>query len=272
MKNTKRLHLIILTAAAIMLVGAPLAASADELAETARKVFTENQDSVVTIKLVMEYRFARTGSDSQTHENKSEITGTVIDPSGLTVTSLLRVDPTSASDAMGASEDFSMESELKSAKIMTADGDEIEAEIVLRDKDLDLAFLRPKEKSDKKFKAVDLSQSTTLLPLDPFVLISKLGKVANRAHGAIIDRVEAVVEKPRMFYVPAGSGMGQASLGVPAFTMDGKLAGFLVYRIIKTGRGGMMSPEGSSLMIIVPAKDVMKVAEQAKQENAPEKQ
>lgn len=255
-------------------------ASSDELADMARSLVANNKDAVVTIKLVIENRYSMQGSGSQSEESKSEITGTVINPSGLAVVSLFSTDPTSASrNMMGMDLEemgFKMETEIKSVDILTAGGDEIPAEIVLRDKDLDLAFLRPKQKTDKPFAALDLSKSGAPAQLDPVVAISRLGRVANRAHGALLDRIEAVVEKPRTFYVPAGGGMSESSLGAPVFTLDGNLIGILVLRTIRAssssmmGMMGMMGGGGSdnAVMIIMPASDVLEVAAQAP-EHAP---
>ena len=74
-------------------------------------------------------------------------------PSGLTVVSLFTTDPTSPSRKMMGMDleemGFKIETEIKRADILAADGNEIPAEVVLRDKDLDLAFLRPKQKPEK---------------------------------------------------------------------------------------------------------------------------
>ena len=262
MNSMGKASIILLAITSILFTGFQVA-EADELADAGRKILQENKEAVVTIKIVMESRFSMSGSDSETEESKSEITGTVIDPSGLIVASLMQTDPTSQMSMMDFGDSgFSVESELKSAKILTSDGDEIDAEIVLRDNDFDLAFFRPKEKSEKVFKAIDLSNSGAPQQLDPVVILTQLGRVAARQHGVLIDRIEAVVEKPRTFYVPAGSGMGQTALGTPVFTVDGKTAGLLVFRMIKTGRSGMMDSQGNMLMIVIPASDILEVSQQ----------
>ena len=270
--NSRRLQTCVMTVvlSLAMLAGA---AHADELADAARGLVAANKDAVVTIKLVIESRYSMQGGGSQTDESKTEITGTVIDPSGLVVVSLFTTDPTSAMQNMGAEDmGFSIETEIKSADILTPEGDEIAAEVVLRDKDLDLAFLRPKEKVETPFKALDLAKAGAPAQLDPVVAISRLGRVANRAHGALLDRIEAVVEKPRTFYVPAGGGMNQNSLGAPVFTMDGNVAGIMVLRTIRSGGGGMSMMRGGGdnmVMIVMPCADVLEVAQQAP-EHAPE--
>lgn len=257
-------------------------ANADALADAARAIVEANKDAVVTIKLVIENRYSMEGSGSDSEESIAEVTGTVLDPSGLTVVSLFTTDPTSASrNMMGMDLEemgFKIETEIKRADILAADGNEIPAEVVLRDKDLDLAFLRPKQKPEKPFAALGVAQAGTAGQLDPIVAISRLGRVANRAHGALLDRIEAVVEKPRTFYVPAGGGMNQSSLGAPVFTLEGDLVGILVLRTIRAsssgmmGMMGMMGPGGGSdnaVMIVLPVSDVLEAAAQAP-EHAPE--
>ena len=171
-------------------------ANADALADAARAIVEANKDAVVTIKLVIENRYSMEGSGSDSEESIAEVTGTVLDPSGLTVVSLFTTDPTSASrNMMGMDLEemgFKIETEIKRADILAADGNEIPAEVVLRDKDLDLAFLRPKQKPEKPFAALGVAQAGTAGQLDPIVAISRLGRVANRAHGALLDRIEAV--------------------------------------------------------------------------------
>ncbi|MFO7973668.1 MAG: serine protease [Candidatus Hydrogenedentota bacterium] len=278
--NAKLLQtgLVVALLSCFMVAGTVLA---DEPAEQARALVANHKDAVVTIKLVIENRYSMQGSGSQSEESKTEIAGTVIDPSGLVVVSLFTTDPTSASrNMMGMDLDemgFKMEAEIKSADILTADGEEIPAEVVLRDKDLDLAFLRPKEKLEEPFTALDLSKAGTPVQLDPIVAINRLGRVANRVHGALLDRIEAVVDRPRTFYVPAGGGMTQGSLGAPVFTLDGDVVGILVLRTIRSSGSGMMGMMmgmmggggDNALMIVMPAADVLDVAKQAP-EHAPE--
>ncbi|HOF39007.1 MAG TPA: serine protease [Candidatus Hydrogenedentes bacterium] len=258
-------------------------AQADTLADAARAVVEVNKQAVVTIKLVVENRYSMEGSGSQSEESTSEITGTVIDPSGLTVVSLFTTDPTSASRNMmdmGLEEmGFKIETEIKRAGILAADGKEIPAEVVLRDKDLDLAFLRPKQPPEKPFAALELAQAGSLSQLDPIVVISRLGRVANRTHGAVLDRIEAVVDKPRTFYVPMGGALNISSLGAPVFTLEGDVVGILVLRTIRasgSGMMGMMNMMGlgggsdNALMIILPASDVLEAAAQAPEHALPQ--
>src|SRR5438445_11026651 len=94
--------------------------TADEMAEKARAVFKKNQSSVVTVQLVVKSKMGFAGGGGDSRESKQEVSGTVIDPSGLTAVSLSSTDPTSLLQGFmsgfgGDGEDnfkFKMDSEL----------------------------------------------------------------------------------------------------------------------------------------------------------------
>src|SRR5262249_28341319 len=149
-------------------------------------------------------------------ENKQDITGTVIDPSGLTVLALSATDPSELYKRMySGSSGFKIEIEVSDLKILMDDGTEIPAEIVLRDKDLDLAFIRPKAKPTRPMAAVDLGKAAPAQMLDELITLNRLGRAAGRAHAASVERITAVVQKPRTFYIP-DSNQTSTALGSPA--------------------------------------------------------
>ncbi|HMC27656.1 MAG TPA: serine protease [Verrucomicrobiae bacterium] len=254
-----------------LFLGSCASSGADEMAEKARAVFKKNQSSVVTIQLVVKSKMGFAGAGGDSRESKQEVSGTVIDPSGLTAVSLSSTDPTSLLQGFmsgfgGDGEDnfkFKMDSELSDVKLLSQDGTELPAEIVLRDKDLDLAFLRPKSKPATPLAAVDLGSSAKVEVLDEVITINRLGKVAGRAYAASIERISAVVQKPRLFYVP-GTDKTATGLGCPAFTADGKVVGLFVMRAVKSGGGGasLFNMQSAITAILLPAEDVKKVAAQ----------
>jgi S1-C subfamily serine protease len=262
---------------AIMPTGLAFAVSCggQDVAAKGREVFKKYQASVVTVQLVVKSKFGMAGFGGDARESKEEITGTVIDSSGLTAVSLSSTDPTGLLQgimgSLGAfggdgeeSFKFKIESEVTDVKLLSNDGAELPAEIVLRDKDLDLAFIRPKTKPATPMAALDLANSASVEVLDEVIAINRLGKVTGRAHAAAIERINAVVRKPRLFYVPGGEAT-MSGLGCPVFTSDGKVVGLLVIRSVKSGGGGMglMSAQRGVTAIILPAEDVKKVAAQA---------
>ena len=243
-------------------------AFAEDNAVAGRKILAKNQDAVVTVRLVVSYNVSFNGRD-QHNESKSEVVGTVIDPSGLTVISLTTIDPSAMMKARqrGAPQEFKVETEVKDVKIVLADDTELPAEVVLRDKDLDLAYLRPTEKPAKPSPALDLTKPGKPQVLDEVVCLNRLGKIANRVVTVSLERVDALVTKPRPFYVlsPGGS----SGIGSPVFALTGAPLGIILIRNASTGgeanaasifagTGGM-----GVMPIIVPAADILDDAKQA---------
>lgn len=243
------------------------ASFAEDDAAKGRAILEKHKSAVVTVQMVIKHSFSMMGS-SRSEESKQEVTGAVIDPSGLTVLSLSATDPSGLiGNMMGGmlgDEDFDMQFDVTDVKILLEDGTEVPAREVLRDKDFDLAFVRPTTRPEKPMAALDLKQSDAPQILDRVVTLNRLGKVANRTYSASFEYIEAIVDKPRTFYIP-GNDPTNSGLGSPAFTLDGDVVGLLVMRSIKTTDGGSMfdmRPEGM-VGIIIPASDILEAARQA---------
>src|SRR5256884_6168492 len=243
---------------------------ADELADKGRDIFRKNQRAVVTVQVVVKMKFSMPGTGGQANESKQDVTGTVVDPSGLTVLALSSCEPGDMLQSMmaGMSDEdmkFKMETEVSDIKLLLDDGTELPADIVLRDKDLDLAFIRPKTRPASPMLALDLSKAATAQILDQVITLNRLGKAAGRAYAVSVERISAVVQKPRLFYIP-GSEMTSTALGSPAFSLDGNVLGVFVMRTVSQKGGGFgmfnFRPQGLTT-IILPAEDILKAAKQA---------
>jgi S1-C subfamily serine protease len=264
-----RLWLTVVVIGAIVTM--TVSAVADDEGDKGREIVDRWQSSVVTVKLVTQHRMVMRGQEASKSESKNEITGTIIDPSGLVVVSLYAADPSKLAEDMaamaGGDPGFKIETETTDVKIRMADGKELPAKIILRDEDLDLAFVRTLEKPDEPMPAIGLSREAKLQLLERVVVINRLGTVASWATAVYFDRVHAVVEKPRTFYVPGGMGAMESELGCPAFNLDGKAVGILVLRVAPSagGMGGMFGGMSSMgmLPIILPSEDILEVAKQA---------
>ncbi len=223
-----------------------------------RQVFQKYSHAVVTVEIAVKTTFMEGGQNSPGREMRRDLTGTVIDPSGLTVLSLSELDPMSMYRRfMPVDARFKMNTQISDVKLLLSDDTELPAEVVLRDQDLDLAFIRPKTKPAKPLTAVDLHDAGTAQLLDEVIAINRLGRAVDRAYSAAIEHIAAVVHQPRLFYVP-DSTMTATGMGSPVFLPTGKLLGVVVMRVIG-GRNGSMSE------IIVPAKDILKGAQQVPQ-------
>ena len=241
----------------------PMAAWAGEDEDKARALYEQHQKAVVTVQLVIKQKMSFAGMGDNDNESKAEITGTVISPEGLTVVALSETDPTAMFSNFMPDEmegDFKMESSISDVKILLEDGKEIASGVVLRDKDLDLAFVRPKQKPEAPMPYIDFSQGGTAALLDRVVTINRLGKVANRTASLSLESIEAIVSKPRTFYFP-GNSATLTGTGSPAFTLDGKPLGIFVTRTIGKG-GGDFDPSRSHAGVILPVADIVEGASQ----------
>lgn len=263
MKCLLAFTLLLLTVAALPVAGA------DELADKGRAIFKKYQRSVVTIEIVLKSKISMAGMPGQSSEARQDVTGTVVDADGLTVLALSATDPGQLWQSMmaGGGDDemkFKMESELSDIKFLLDDGSEVAGEVVLRDLDLDLAFVRPKTKLTSQVVPLDLTKPGKAEVLEQVVALNRLGRVASRAYSASIERIAAVVERPRLYYVPDSMATA-TTLGAPAFTTDGKVLGIFVMRTIK-GHGSATSMFGQQpdtiTSIIVPVSDIVKAIQQ----------
>lgn len=246
------------------------ASAADDRA-AARDIVRKWQAAVVNVRVTLKMRVSAGGREMQSMDESVETVGTVITPDGLTVLSLGSLNPGSMLNRLMGSAGAGQErmefgSEPTDVKLRLADGRELGARIVLRDEDLDLAFLRPTVKPAAPLVAISLADEARPSLLDPVILLSRLGRVGGWTPAVSLQTIGAIIEKPRTFYViEPGAARG---MGTPAFTASGKIVGLLTMRSVSSGRPGMFSMMGGSegmglLPVILPAADIREIAAQA---------
>jgi S1-C subfamily serine protease len=259
-------------AAAPLLAQGPAPPAVRSTEAAGRAIVERWQAAIVNVRVVLKTRMSMGGREMQAGDDAVDAVGTMIDPSGLTVLSLGTLNPGAMMSRLmgggsGGDDRVEISSEPSDLKIRLAGGRELPARIVLRDEDLDLAFIRPVVAPSAPLAAIDLSQSARPQMLDPLIVLSRLGRVGGWAASASIEHVGAIIERPRTFYVIGGS---PGATGTPAFTADGKVVGLLTIRQIDVGRSSMFSVMGGSesmgvLPVILPAADVLEIAAQAKE-------
>jgi len=232
------------------------AALADDIAEAGRKVAFQWGKAVVYVELVVRIDYG----DGRPEESKPSGTGVIVDPYGLTLVPM-----------SGTGIDFDG-AKVVSAKIRLYDGTEMPSAVVLRDADLDMVFLRPLKKPAKPMAFVDMKTGVKVSQLQDVVVLFRQEKIANCALSAVIEQIRAVVDKPRLFYVPSLSA-GSSEYGAPVFSLEGRPVGVVLYRYAASS-SSYSDSDSSSIKAIIPAADVLKAAVQAPKDvpKAPSKQ
>lgn len=237
----------------VALGAAPLFAASS--AEAGRALLKRYADAIVNVELVTTIKVKQGDREAPARDQPIEINGTVISPDGLTVTSLTAVDPRVQFEALRAQQGGARGIELVSAdfkevKIRLADGKEVPARFVLRDADLDLAFMAPETADpERKYPHVNLAEAAEAAVLERFFFVTRATKALQRTPLVRSSEVVGIVEKPRRLFL-----LGDQSVASPAFSADGRVLGiFLQY--FANGR-----PSG---VVVLPAADIADMAKQA---------
>lgn len=242
-------------------LGAPC--RADEIAGKGRAIFNQHRGAVTTVQIVVRAILTPPTGAARTNESHHAISGTVVAPTGLVALSLSAVDPGQALKNMVAAQNpqLKVDVSLEEVEILLEDGTKASADVVFRDKDLDLAFVRPKTKLAAPMTALDLSQSGKADVLDEVIALNRLGRAAGWSYSASLERISAVVQQPYLFYIP-DANMTTASLGAPAFTLDGKFLGIFLIRTSssRTASGALDTPAEGVTAVILPVAEISKAA------------
>jgi len=248
-----------LTIAALGLALTALHAQTPDERATARDVVKKRGEAVVMVTATVKVR-ANIGGQEQVADQSAQGNATVLDPSGLTVLSLSVLQPDEVmtrqiSARMRPDTKVEISSEVSDIKMHMMDGREVAAKLVLRDADLDLAFIRPSLPPGAPMVAVDAAVARPLI-LDPVFMIQRTSETTAWSTAAGFGTVQLVIDKPRTYYQISISTVGGSGLGAPIFDTGGKFVGIMLLR--STGSRGAGVPG------VLPADDVRETARQAK--------
>jgi hypothetical protein len=245
---------------------ATLSAAQDPVADAARTVLEAQAGNVVTVRIAAKVRINATDAGSMDMDMAIEASGLLLDPRGLVVCSLNATDPQKSYEEFLAdeedAEDYSLSTQISKVSVIFEGGNEVEAEPGLRDTDLDLAFFMLKAPAPGGSTVVAAKAQPH--PFDSLVVLRRLGDVSGRVCAGAVLRVQAVVERPRRFYVVSNDIT--VGLGEPVFTLDGQCVGLVTLRRIKSGGSPtyfLFSGEDPySAVIVLPLADVLDGAAQ----------
>ncbi len=216
------------------------------------KLLKEKADCVTWVSLTMRVEVSASGRSMPPQEQQIEALGTIIADDGLTVLSLTTVDPKSKILARIRSNSASVQVNYTEVLILKPDGTEIPAKILLKDADLDLAFVLPIDTKANSFPVhcSKNKQSKSLKVLDEIVSMGKLGKNLYRQSTLRRGWVNAVIEKPRQYFV-----IENTRAGTPVFDTEANWLGVAVYK---------MERAQPSALVTLPAHDILEIAEQVR--------
>ena len=222
-----------------------------------KELLEKKSDSVTWVSVTVRIEVSSGGRSFPPSERKLEALGTVIGKDGLIVLSLNQVDPTDSILASMRSPG-NVNVNYTEVLILLEDGSEVPANFLLKDEDLDLAFIRPlstesNDSDPKEFLAVEYNELEipNIETLDEVVSLGKLGRNLYRKSTLQRGWINAVIDKPRDYLV-----VENVTPGTPVFDRHGKWIGVTVFR----KEGGR--PSG---VITVPASDVMEIARQVRE-------
>jgi hypothetical protein len=254
--------------------GTLLAQSEDkQLVDAARKTLQSYDKALISLSAVL--KLEAKGIEGMSQEQKTQCAATIIDPSGLAVTSLTNLNPQNAIPKMrirrgNEMQTLELDCQVQEVKYRLNDGTEVPAHIVLKDEDLDLVFLAPLKALDAQTQAkiavLSLENAASKADmLDSTILINRSSEDLNYVPMINLGRIAAVLSQPRTCYL---SNMG--TIGTPVFDQQGKVIG-IICRCIKVegGEGDSMrtaSAIAATSRLILPAADVVKLMPQAKEE------
>lgn len=202
-------------------------------AEDYARVLERHAPALVSLTFLLEVQLGgeMAAQAGELPDVEGEITGMVVDPAGLVVCSnsqlngLLDLVKRLAGPA-GAQLEMTLIP--KDLKVLWGDGEELAADLVVRDSDLDLAWVKIRNPDGRVFPAVDLAGAEAPEPGQPVMMLKRLDRGFGRATTFLETRVAARVERPRVLYVPAGQVAG---FGLPVFDLAGDLVGITVIQL-----------------------------------------
>ena len=268
--NTNTLRTFLCAALLSALAGVSRAPAAD-LTPQAREILARTRNSLITVSALSKLDLGATGLPIRVgglgEAQEASCSGLVLDPSGLTVVSYSALNPMdklSGALQIRISEDadsLKTKTELSRIQMRLDDGTEVPGRVVLKDKELDVAFIVPDPKEGDKipqFTPVKWSADPlTVKELDDVVMISRHAKDLGYQPIVAVGQVTSVIKQPRTLYDLSAP----ARPGAPVFLPDGQLLGVTV---TFGGGGADLMSMGAMEVLVLPTAEIAKLADQAR--------
>ncbi len=213
------------------------------------KIVAESSGVLVSIKYVL-----KIDMNGQAQEKETEAVGVMIDGQGLVLCSGVDMGAIPGGGRPGLT--------VSPTKIKVLVGDDtegVEAKLVSRDSELDLAWVQIDTPADKAYTHADFTKAASVAQGDKLLMLTRLDKFFDRAVAISDFRVGAVVKKPRALIVPAD---GLRMYGRPVFASSGQVVGFAV---VQAPSQEEAAEEGAfrGAIVVLPGAEVAAATERA---------
>ncbi|OGF44212.1 MAG: hypothetical protein A2452_05390 [Candidatus Firestonebacteria bacterium RIFOXYC2_FULL_39_67] len=235
----------------------------DEITESGRQVIEKGKSRIVSLKVV-----ASTLIRNQKEEIKLESQGIVINENGMVLAAYSSIDPVKylikmfSSLGMGsqASNLKKMTSSIDDIKYVLINGKEVQAKLVITDKDLDLAIIKP-EKPGEKLDFFEVKELAKPALFDKMLAFFRLSKDYNRELSFVSTSVNCNITKPEELFLVEGG----LPMGCILFNQQGKFAGLSVSRSTSEEDTKSLGMSNSMVTSIIPVKEILDIIKQAEE-------
>ncbi len=218
-----------------------------------KKIVDEAGPTLVTVKFTL-----KSEGEGGMGDNEDEITGVVIDPKGLVLCSYW-----SMGGAMAIMRGGPAPSPTDVKVLIGDDTEGKKAKVLSHDSELDLTWVQLDEAPATPLKAVNLEKAAAATMGQRVYELMRMDKYFDRAHVIYEGRIAAITEKPRHLYAPGrGVFAGRSDLGMPIFSADAGIVGFVVVQVPDKETMEASENAGGGPMIL-PAAEVAKATKRA---------
>ena len=246
---------LVLSLLVVGLVGTSGRAAEPSPTEVAQMLVKRYAKAIVAVNLVVEVSGSAADKVMPPREFKLDALATLISADGMAMVSLGAIDPGELLDGMrintpkGPVKFELSRVDYKHVKLRLPDGTEVPARVVLKDPDLDVAFIKLLTPIAAPLDFVDLKNDAVPELLSTGYILGRSSRATQSSPLVRRSDINSIVTKPRRKYVPE---VGQDSC--PMFDAKGRIYGLCV-RLQANGR--------TTGTLVLPAADIAEIAEQA---------
>jgi len=222
-----------------------------------QKLIADKGAAVVTVKFVMKMEM---GGSGEAREFQEEAFGVMMDPKGIVLVSNFSMGGAAARMGRGGGGITVTPTQIK--VLIGDDTEGVDAKLVTRDSDLDLAWVKIEKPSDKPYVSVDFSKSVEAKVGEPLLTLDRLDKFFDRVPMVTETKVGAIVKKPRTLVMPASEAR---QFGAAVFTTGGAVVGFSTILLPSEDdeEGAMSMNRFRGAIVVMPASEVVTATERA---------